>query len=170
MPWIANLRGEVWTDTEEALIFKAVTLVKQNIGERVRDHATLDDGGRAYAFLQSVLEQIVQLSPDVDWREQNPRLLRNLQAAYVWLMFIEQNWSNRVLFATENGHIGYSSKELITGDNAVILYGGPTLYILRKNGPEYRFVSDAYAYGCVDGEIFEMLDEGLVKEERFSIC
>jgi hypothetical protein len=59
---------------------------------------------------------------------------------------------------------------LTTGDNAVVLYSGPTLYILRKNGSENRFVSDAYVYGCVDGEIFEMLDEGLVIEELFSIC
>ena len=39
-----------------------------------------------------------------------------------------------------------------------------------RHSAENRFVSDAYVYGCVDGEIFEMLDEGLVKEERFSIC
>lgn len=141
-----------------------------DIRGQVLDLADLDDGDGAYAFLQSVLEQIVQLSPDVDWREQTPRLLTNLQAAYVWLMFIDQNWSNRVLFATENGYIGYSSKEVATGDNAVVLYSGPTWYILRKNGPENRFVSDAYVYGCVDGEIFEMLDEGLVIEELFSIC
>jgi hypothetical protein len=141
-----------------------------DIGGRVLDLADLDDGDRAYAFLQSVLEQIVRLSPDVDWREQNPPLLSKLQATYVWLMFIDQNWSNRVLFATENGYIGYSSKEVTTGDNAVVLYSGPTWYILRKNGPENRFVSDAYVYDCVDGEIFEMLDEGLVTEELFSIC
>jgi Heterokaryon incompatibility protein (HET) len=141
-----------------------------DVGERVLDLADLDDGDRAYAFLQSVLEQIVQLSPDVDWREQNPRLLRNLQAAYVWLMVIAQSWSNRVLFATGNGYIGYSSEEVVAGDNAVVLYSGPTWYILRENGPGNRFVSDAYIYDCVDGEIFEMLDEGLVVEELFSIC
>jgi hypothetical protein len=36
---------------------------------------------------------------------------------------------NRVLFATENGYIGYASEDLTTGDNAVVLYSGPTLYI-----------------------------------------
>jgi hypothetical protein len=56
--------------------------------ERVIDFWDLDHGDRAYAFLQSVLEQIVQLSPNVDWREQNPRLLKDLQAAYMWLLFI----------------------------------------------------------------------------------
>lgn len=147
---------------------KSSEVHETDIGRRVIDPADLDDD-RAYDFLQSVLEQIVQLSPDIDWREQNPRLLTNLQAAYVWLMFIDETWNNRVLFATENGYIGYSSKELTTGDSAVVLYSGQTLYILRKNGPEYRFISDAYVYGCVDGEIFEMLDEGLVIEELFSI-
>lgn len=123
----------------------------------------------AYLFLTSVLTQILDLKPDVDWREQDPELLQLFEVAYSWIIFIEADWCNRILFATENGYLGYASEDAVIGDNVSVLYGGRSLYIFRRRGSEYVFISDAYVFDCMDGQIFEMLDEGLVKEELFAI-
>jgi Heterokaryon incompatibility protein (HET) len=136
--------------------------------EQVIDPAEIDNDG-AYTFLRSRLTEIVNLDPAIDWKEQNPGLLRDLQACYVWLLFIAEIWNKRVLFATSNGYIGFSTEEIAVGDTAAVLYSGQTLYILRELGSEYRFLGDAYVYGCVDGEIFDLLDERKVKEVLFSI-
>lgn len=85
------------------------------------------------------------------------------------MLFLDETWSGRVLFATENGYIGFASDEVTVGDTVTVLYGGRSLFVLRQEDDDYRFISDAYVYECVDGQIFEMLDQGLVKEELFTI-
>jgi hypothetical protein len=119
--------------------------------------------------MTTVLIRILDLNPDVNWREQDPELLENFLMVYVWIVAIGEDWHRRILFATDNGFIGFASDETATGDNVSVLYGGRTLYVLRRGSSDYRFVSDAYVFDCMDGQIFEMLDEGLVKEELFSI-
>ena len=53
--------------------------------------------------------------------------------------------------------------------------GGRLIYILRSSGephqgqPKYQFVSEAYVFDHMDGEIFQLFEDGLVKEEQFTI-
>ena len=53
--------------------------------------------------------------------------------------------------------------------------GGRLIYILRSSGephqgqPKYQFVSEAYVFDHMDGEIFQLFVDGLVDEEQFTI-
>jgi hypothetical protein len=125
----------------------------------------------AYTTVLSILTSILAVDPDEDWKTQNPELEEYLEVSFTWIMFLDELWHGRVLFATENGYIGFASDEVTVGDTVTVLYGGKPLFVLRKEqgGVDYQFISDAYVYECVDGQIFEMLDQGLVKEELFSI-
>lgn len=73
---------------------------------------------------------------------------------------------------TDDGKFGYASKDIQKEDSVCVLYGGRTMYVLRtriSQPSEYEFVSDAYTFGCMDGQIFDMIDEGVVKENLFAI-
>jgi hypothetical protein len=46
------------------------------------------------------------------------------------------------------------------------------MYVLRERGTkpvEYQFISDSYVFGCMDGQVFDLIDEGMVKEDLFMI-
>jgi hypothetical protein len=116
----------------------------------------------AYTTVLSILTSILAVDPDEDWKTQNPELEEYLEVSFTWIMFLDELWHGRVLFASD---------EVTVGDTVTVLYGGKPLFVLRKGqgGVDYQFISDAYVYECVDGQIFEMLDQGLMKEELFSI-
>lgn len=85
---------------------------------------------------------------------------------------MQETWFNRALFATENERLGFGSKDMQEGDLVCMLYSGRMMYILRPQQTDpktYCFVSDAYVFGCMDGEVFDLLDEGEVKENLFAI-
>lgn len=126
-----------------------------------RDKATL--------FSLGVLFQMLELNKDDDDRIRDPVLLQNFEAVYTWIMFLFETWHHRVPFVTGNGHFGYASEDLKVGDHVCMLYGGRTLFVLRRGVKDYSFVSDAFVLDCVNGEVFEMLDEGVVKEELLHI-
>ena len=120
-------------------------------------------------FLISTLIQILQLNKDEDWATQGSNLLEQFELVFAWIMYLFESWKHRIQFVTENGHFGYASEDVKVGDHVCMLYGGRSLYMLRKEAKGYNFVSDAYVFDCVNGETFEMLDDGLVKEELFYI-
>lgn len=120
-------------------------------------------------FMISTLFRILELNKDEDWLNQDSQLMGHFEMAYSWIMRLSDSWEHRVQFVTENGHFGYASEDVKVGDHVCMLYGGRSLFILRKEAKSYSFISDAYVFNCVNGEIFEMLDEGLVKEELFPI-
>ena len=61
-------------------------------------------------------------------------------------------------FRTEEGKIGIASSRVQVGDQIVILYNGFTPFVLRPtpgSDSEYEFVSDAFVFGLMNGEIFK---------------
>ncbi len=128
-----------------------------------------EETDKAYSFMLRTLTSILALNPAEKWKTQDSKLEEHFEICYTWILFLDETWSGRVLFATENGYIGCASDDVTVGDTVTVLYGGGSLFVLRQEDNDYRFISDAYVYECVDGQIFEMLDQGLVKEELFSI-
>jgi hypothetical protein len=126
--------------------------------------------GRSLAtkFIIITLFDILQLK-DENWQDQHSKLLEDFEMAYSNIIGLSNSWTHRIQFVTENGHFGRASADLKVGDNVCMLYGGRSLFILRQETKGYSFVSDAYVLNCVNGELFEMLDESLVKEELLSI-
>ena len=83
-------------------------------------------------------------------------------------------WSGRKMIRTKMGWMGLSSTRVQVGDVVVLIYTGVTPLILRpfqtSTGQQgYRFVSDAFVHGMMDGQIFDLLDQGLVREQWFTI-
>jgi hypothetical protein len=115
----------------------------------------------------------VQLTPDNSAPDQNPTLYEGFEIIYLWIMITHELFNGRRLFATETGKLGFGSLDIREGDLVSMLYGGKTMYVLRSHGAEgqgsFSFVSDAYVYDCMNGEVFELLDSGEVKEELFVI-
>ncbi|EFW98735.1 heterokaryon incompatibility protein [Grosmannia clavigera kw1407] len=71
--------------------------------------------------------------------------------------------NERRVFLTRDGLFGVCAKNVEPGDVVVILAGGDMPYILRPtpaaSEPDkeaYLFVSDAFAYGAMDGQVFRL--------------
>jgi hypothetical protein len=129
-------------------------------------------GGNAYRLIKRILSIVTDLNPDTDVADLDPEFLTYFEMTYTWIMYIHQDWNHRIPFATDSGNFGYASTDIAEGDTICMLYGGRTMYVLRERGNEqleYQFVSDAYVYGCMDGQVFDLIDEGVVKEELFAI-
>lgn len=122
-----------------------------------------------YTFLIETMTELLKLNPEGEQSEEVNRLVSDFHLFWSWLLFMDKDWSGRALFATENGHLGCGPGDVAVGDVVCVLYGGRTLYVLRKEKDDYRFVGEAYVHDCMDGQIFEMLDQKLVMEEEFSI-
>jgi len=68
--------------------------------------------------------------------------------------------------------LGFASNDIKEHDLVCMLYSGRTMYVLRPQeeaSKPYSFVSDAYVFDCMDGEVFDLLDKGVVREELFTI-
>jgi hypothetical protein len=124
---------------------------------------------KIYNLLVQTLSEALALDPGTDWEYQTPKLFHNFEVLFIWLMTLHADWNGRVLFKTDSDRFGYTSENVCEGDHICILYGGGTGYVLREKGESCEFIADAYVLGFVDGEAFELLDEGVIKETLFSI-
>jgi hypothetical protein len=80
-------------------------------------------------------------------------------------------WIGCRLFTTANGRIGAGSEDIRPADQVCMLYSGREMYVLRKH-PEretYTFVCDAYIHGLMQGESFDLMDQGEATEKLFAI-
>jgi hypothetical protein len=124
-----------------------------------------------YNLMQTVLDLITRLREDNSRREDIPDLYELFEAVYTWYMVIQAQWENRCLFVTSNGKLGFAHTRIEEGDQVCMLYGGSLLYILRQQVcqmEKFRFISEAYVFDHMDGEVFNLLNKSLVKEEQFS--
>jgi hypothetical protein len=131
-----------------------------------------DKGDSAYLLMIKTLGVIADLNPDSGDAVSHSDLLRYFEMVYTWIMFLHQAWHDRLLFVTDNGKFGYTSADIGKGDSVCMLYGGRSMYVLRKRTSElleYQFISDAYVFGCMNGQVFDLMEEGLVREELFAI-
>lgn len=67
--------------------------------------------------------------------------------------------------------MGFGSAQVRTSDSICILYSGPTTCLLRKYPGKdmWKFVSDGYAHGLMNGEGLEMIKSGKVRTQRFTL-
>jgi Heterokaryon incompatibility protein (HET) len=127
---------------------------------------------RNILFLTVILHQILDLKPEHASQDQNPMLYEDFEAVLAWIVLIHRKWNNRALFATDSGMLGFASNDIKEHDLVCMLYSGRTMYVLRPQeeaSKPYSFVSDAYVFDCMDGEVFDLLDKGVVREELFTI-
>lgn len=122
-----------------------------------------------YLFMVEALKKSLSLSPREEQMGEVHKYISDFELFWAWLLFIDNDWSGRALFATKDGYLGCAPNDVTEGDVVCMLYGGRTMYVLREEEGGYRFIGEAYVYDCMDGQVFEMLDQGLIVEEEFSI-
>jgi heterokaryon incompatibility protein (HET) len=122
-----------------------------------------------YNFLKISLGEVLEIDPETNWEETHPKLFKDFNVIYTWIMFIHTDWDGRVLFKTDSGLFGYASEDTVIGDHVCVFYGGGMAHILRDAAQDYHFVSDAFVLDFMDGETFEMLDESILTESLFYI-
>jgi hypothetical protein len=128
-----------------------------------------------YNLMKTILELITRLREDNSRRENIPDLYELFEEVYTWCMVIEAQWENRCLFVTSNGKLGFAHTRIEERDQICMLYGGSLLYVLRQQQDQvcqaeiFQFISEAYVFDHMDGEVFDLLNKSLVKEEQFSI-
>lgn len=91
-----------------------------------------------------------------------------------FLYSLSNRWrGGRSFFTTAGGKIGIGGfdSELRAGDNICIFFGAEQLFNLRKTeqGGVYSMVGDAYVYGLMDCEAFDMKDPSR-HAQTFEIC
>ncbi|KAF2140908.1 uncharacterized protein K452DRAFT_319202 [Aplosporella prunicola CBS 121167] len=72
--------------------------------------------------------------------------------------------SRRLLFRTETGLFGIAPVDTRKDDVVCVLLGGPTPYILRREGPESKYfalVGECYVYGMMNGQALAHLEAKL---------
>ncbi|KAK1749907.1 heterokaryon incompatibility protein-domain-containing protein [Echria macrotheca] len=74
----------------------------------------------------------------------------------------------RRLVVTKNGHVGIAAEHVRPGDLVTILMGGQIPMILREEQQHYRFISEAFIHGIMDGEA-TMKGSGGDMKRQFSI-
>lgn len=130
------------------------------------------ENSTAYAFLKRVLTEILGIDPQPQGRVQNPKLYDEFESVLAWIIIMQEDRYNRTIFATENGWLGKASEDVQVEDVVCMLYSGRPMYVLREaplNRNTYSFVSDAYVYRLMNGEMFQMMHRGDIKEEVFMI-
>jgi hypothetical protein len=127
-----------------------------------------------YMLMEKVLDEIISLDARSSM-DKSSVLQTFLGPTLLWISTIQDQWESRVLFATTDGKLGYASNKILQGDQVCMFYGGRLIYILRgtpahnTRKKQFQFASEAYLFNHMDGEVFDMLREGILKEEQFSI-
>jgi hypothetical protein len=127
-----------------------------------------------YTLMKKVLREITAL--DDESSTGSSSVSQNwLGPILLYISTTHEHWDGRVLFATNDGKLGCASRKILPGDQACMFYGGRLIYILRElsghhaKESQYKYVGEAYLFNHMDGEVFDLLREGILEEELFSI-
>ncbi|PYH35828.1 HET domain-containing protein [Aspergillus neoniger CBS 115656] len=82
---------------------------------------------------------------------------------------IERATSYRRLMISSKGYIGLVPQKTQEGDFVCVLFGCSVPVILRKQGSHYIFIGESYVHGIMDGEAIQMMNEGHLVEEEFTL-
>lgn len=82
---------------------------------------------------------------------------------------IERATSYRRLMISSKGYIGLVPPKTQEGDLVCVLFGCSVPVILRKQGSHYIFIGESYVHGIMDGEAIQMMNEGHLVEEDFTL-
>ncbi|OJI85742.1 hypothetical protein ASPTUDRAFT_118842 [Aspergillus tubingensis CBS 134.48] len=82
---------------------------------------------------------------------------------------IKQAISYRRLMISSKRYIGLVPAKAQEGDLICVLFGCSVPVILRKQGDNYTFIGESYVHGIMDGEAIEMMHEGSLVEEEFTL-
>jgi hypothetical protein len=173
-----------WLDRNENLCAAAIKNDQsaKSIWSETMTRTTNDPDKRArnadlvpYTMMERVLNEMTCLDPSDSNGESTEHLRKYFEPVYLWISTIQEAWETGVCFATHDGRIGYSNAKILEGDRLCMFYSGRLLYILRElrgqnlHEKRFHFVSVAYVFDHMDGEVFDMLADGVLTEEHFHV-
>lgn len=64
---------------------------------------------------------------------------------------------HRVMFRTERGYLGISTKNIKEGDSIALFQGGKTPFVIRETAEDgkWHIIGDSYIHGIMNGEAFD---------------
>jgi hypothetical protein len=77
--------------------------------------------------------------------------------------------SGRSLLLSRHGYMGLGDDDIEPGDHICVFHGAFVLYVLRPKGSSFRFISECYVHGLMDGEAVKLLNNGICKVQEFII-
>ena len=77
--------------------------------------------------------------------------------------------TSRTIISTEDGRLGIAPDFTEAGDLVCVLFGCHSPVVLRKIDGLFFFVGDCWMYQMMDGEAIQMLNEGMIQEDQFTI-
>jgi len=120
-----------------------------------------------WSLILPVAQQLQCLNPDA------LSVVERLSARHHPLDYITtigRNVINRALFVTKNERVCLGPRLIAKGDLCCIVYGCQVPIILRPAGDgRYIVIGDACVEGVMEGEAMELLAEGKVTEEWFTL-
>jgi len=119
------------------------------------------------SFILPVARQLKCLNSDA---LRDVETLSNKHHPLRYVSNISRNIIGRALFVTKNGRVCLGPRHIAKGDLCCIVYGCQVPVILRPAGNgRYEFVGDACVEGVMEGEAMELLADGKVTEEWFTL-
>ena len=132
---------------------------------RERNRAVLEE--EFSSFILPVAQKLECLKPDT---LRDVETLSNRHHPLRYVNNIGNNIIRRALFVTKNGRVCLGPRHIAKGDLCCIVYGCQVPVVLRPAGNgRYEFVGDACVEGVMRGEAMELLADGKVTEEWFTL-
>jgi hypothetical protein len=129
---------------------------------------TVSPAPDVFGKMYRVFYGLEELPPDFA-----PQLPAEARGPYFYSPFVtsmESSLANRCFFTTRCGRMGIGPRHSKPDDVVVVLFGGAFCFVLRRKGPHYQFIGDAYVRGAMDGECVEEYLDDPLKAEEFALC
>jgi hypothetical protein len=68
-------------------------------------------------------------------------------------------------FLTTAGYMGIGPSQMRVDDEICLLFAGIPLYVIRPRQDHFQLVCDCYVHGLMHGELIEIWEDGLFKDE-----
>ena len=91
-------------------------------------------------------------------------------SAYLYSLAVTHALKQRRLFYSKKGYFGLGPAVMQPGDIVCVLFGTQVPFILRRKDSCYQLVGQSYVHGIMHGEAINMLQDGELEKQTFSIC
>ena len=91
-------------------------------------------------------------------------------SAYLYRSTAAYALKQRRLFYSKKGYFGLGPAVMRPGDIVCVLFGAQVPFILRRKDSRYQLVGESYVHGIMHGEAIEMMEDGELEKQTFSIC
>lgn len=98
----------------------------------------------------------------------DPEIRKRITNCYRHILVL---WLNRGFFTTKGGRTGFCSKNIRKGDVVSVLFSGSCVFLLRpiQGTQAYTLVEGGFVSKLMQGEAFELLRNGQVREQLFCL-